>query len=73
MNAFHFEHNIGDSVSVLIENHKIRWCTITAIKFEEKSVKCDVQLPKGGKLYDVESSRITSTASEGLNQLIEKF
>ena len=73
MNAFHFEHSIGDSVCVTIEGVKIRWCTITSVKFEEKNIKCDILLSKGGKLYDVDSSKITSTASEGLNQLIEKF
>lgn len=73
MNAFHFEHNIGDSVCVTIEGVKIRWCTITSVKFEDKNIKCDVQLPEGGKLYDVDSSRITSTASEGEAALLNKF
>lgn len=71
MKTFTSTLNLGDSVSIILDSvHKIRWCYITAIKFEDTGdIKYDVKLggTTGVKFYDIPSNVVEPTEVEPIN------
>ncbi len=73
MHTYTTKYGISQLVNVQIDSQLIRWCTITAIKIEENSIKYDLQTQLSGKLYDIpemmlhliEEQSIASIQGEG--------
>ena len=57
------KHSLGSIVTFRLGDHKIRWCSVTAIKFEEPGCRYDL-LVQGNKVYDVLESQIEGIEEE---------
>lgn len=70
MNTYSSKYKIGDTVTLKLKEHIIRWCTITSIKFEEDNIKYDIQLYESDtKLYDISGDLLTGIEEEAENQI----
>ena len=63
MKIFNSIYGIGDTVTLTIGGNKIRWCTVTAVKFEEKNIRYDLMI-EGHKVYDVSELQIEAIETE---------
>lgn len=61
------DFSIGEYVNVNICGSEIKFCQVTAVKFDEHGVKFDLLLSNGQKIYDINYEAVTSIAEQANN------